>query len=430
MAHDTHSRSSSESSGDIILDDGTSNQPSTGFPDSASTSKTEVARAASESPAASPSRVTVTRSIARKETFDEIRHAGSKHTQFQVLPPDDNSSTPAPPRSTPPLQHHSFENSQATDPPLFVPQVSSITHQPLDDYREPEAVPDSEVVPSYEDVWAEEAAGAWGASSPTPFHPFITNEDEDIDGPYMAAITNWWSTSSKTLSPTRPGPGHLPPVVEADLGLSSLWLPKVEHVSIPDEINEGFNLVTRVEVNNAIPHKLFYNAEKHGWSYIAHLEDPTLSLLHRLPGRPLPATQVRSRRTDCVHSDAKSALPLDSTHHYHYYASCVDSSELPEDPLGHLPPPLSLEAPGDDRMDEDVAPETKQLDALELSERGYMLDAYVCSLCSLYVVASPIIPAIIPLDVRNAVSDRLRRNPRVGLSPQLSIIKGWELVVR
>lgn len=432
------SRSSSGDAHDIIVGDGSPAQNASASSLGLATASPKAEVAIEPPPFHSKSRIHVTKSITRESTLDDMEtHHGSSHTTFEVLPVnDENSSTYATSPSTPRMQlDDSFENIDPNDPPLLTSTLSSITQQPLDDYREPEAVPDENVPPLYATDWGASGSdnggwAPWGETSPQTLYPFITTEEEDVDSEFMPPVKDWWSLSFQTLTSSRPGPGFLPPRLEQVLDLESLYLVNVTDVPSLEGVPEGVSPVTLDEVQNCMPGHMYFAPRQQGWRYIRHLEDPSLSLLHTTPDRPLPATHIRSRRVDCAHPDANlHKLAKEVTHHYHLYPSSVDSSDLPDSPLRHLArlPTSSLAevSVSSDQMDEDqttsIAYETPN---------GYLLDVYACALCHVYIVASPMIPAIIPRDKHEALSNRLRENPPAGITPVGSMVRAWELIIR
>lgn len=442
-------RSSLNSEKSTSLDDDSSRRPSGSSQDVKASPKWDVARVVAES-LQTPKRtsISVSQSVTRTEEIISSSHEGSSFTKFEVHGPSRRESSPLPPneRATPPLQDVDMP-SASVDPPLFSnPPLSTITSQPLHDYREPEAVPEFGPPPSYQDDWGTTTTtnAGWGASDVTMgWDTFITREDEDGDDvdAYMQPIANWWSANSKLHTPSRPGPGFLPPILENDLQLDSLFLVKIHEVPPRSAHGPASHIAPSLEdVHASMPSRLFYNKDEHGWKYIRIIKDASLSLVRRLHDAtlhpPLPASSLRSRRIDCILSDASASAGYGpshpKTHHFHFYPAIVDSAELPDDPIEHLHEPLSSGADTDpggyEAMDEDVTPNPEA--TAPRTEKGYLLDAYVCALCSVYVVVSRNIPAVLPLNVRDALSVRLHRNPPVGVSPMDSSMKGWELVVR
>lgn len=441
-------RSSLSSDTGASLDGDNSRRRSGSLRDVRASPKRDVARVPSES-ARTPTRtsISVSRSITRTEETTSSPHEGSSYTKFEVHGPSrlqSPSLTPNEP-ATPSFEDTEMSNAPVEAPLSSDPPLSTITLQPLHDYREPEAVPEFEAPPSYE--WGAGVSNAdWGASDATmPWgDTFITREDDDGDDVdvYMPPIANWWSASSRIHTPSHPGPGFLPPILENDLKLDSLFIVKIHEVPPRSARSADDHIAPALEdVHASMPSRLFYSAEEHGWKYIRVLKDASSSLLRRLHDvtshPPLPASSIRGRRISCMHLDSGAnpgyGPPRPKTHHFHFYPAIVDSAELPDDPIGHLHEPLLTSgrvAPTSDyeAMDEDIAINAE--DTAPRTENGYLLDAYVCALCSVYVVVSRNIPAVVPLDVRNALSTRLRREPPVGASPVDSIVWGWELVVR
>lgn len=445
-------RSSLNSEKSVSPDDDKSRRRSGSLREVEDSSMQDVARGSTESPRTSKKgSISVSRSVTKKDKVTSPLREGSSHTRFEVHEPSrrQSSHSAANESATPSFEDVDMSSVPADPPPPppSDPPLSTITSQPLHDYREPEAVPEFEVPPSYQDTWGETTASntGWGAADTTTgWDAFITREDDDDDvDAYMPPITNWWSASSKTHTPSRPGPGFLPPLLENDLHLDSLFLVKI--LEVPERSvrsPEDHISPTLEDVHASMPSRLFYSKDDHGWKYIRIIKDASLSLLRRLHDAvlhpPLPAPNIRSRRIDCSHLDAGPATGYGpsrpKTHHFHFYPAIVDSAELPDDPIGHLHEPLltsggvALEHSGYEAMDEDTASSGENI--APRTEKGYSLDAYVCGLCSVYVVVSRNIPAVVPVAVRNALTIRLQRNPPIGMSSMDSALRGWELVIR
>lgn len=325
-------------------------------------------------------------------------------------------------------------------PPLFADVHMSA--QSLDDYREPKAVPELEPVNDFADQWGAQATGGtgWGANSPTSnaWLPFITTENyndtddvDDVDA-YMPEIPKWWSKKYKELTPYRPGPGFLPSVLAMDIHIDALLLVKITEVPRPGQQTPADHVPPNLEdVHTAMPSKLFYDKDNHGWRYVDVLREPSLDLLrplHNSEHPPLPEPRLRNRRMDCAHMGDTARK---RTHHFHFYKTIVDSATLPE-PLQHLAPRLPvLPIQFDERVDANYDDDDDNLlTYADTSDKGYLLDAYVCSLCNTYVIASPLIPGVIPSLVRDRLTARLQRNPPAGQTPNTSIALGWDLILR
>lgn len=443
-------RSSSGSSHDIILDDKRS------IPASENSQDPRVvdppARAVTDSPRTrTTARGTAVRSVTMPSSNESQPRQGSSHTKFEVLPPRDGYATwGASDQSTAqPLSYDDAVVAPLDGPPLFVnSSLASNPSQSLDDYREPEAVPDLEPVQGYASSWTLPQSATWGATSPIDtgnWPPFITTEEDDEDevDAYMPPIDKWWSSNYKILTPSRPGPGFLPPLLEKDLHVDSLYLVKINELPAQSERTAPGHVPPNLtEVHATMPSRLFYDKDEHGWRYVRVLKDTSLFLLHRLHDSqkhpPIPASKLRNRRIDCAHPPDGSVGTYNAsrrkTHHYHFYRTIVDSAEIPEDPLSHLPVPFPRQRRGPlntrsefEAIDEDESDDTKYA---EQTEQGYLLDAYVCSLCSVYVLVSPVISGVVPGLVRDRLTVRLQREPSVGQSSNTSIAGGWELILR
>ncbi|KAF8323953.1 cysteine proteinase [Clavulina sp. PMI_390] len=240
----------------------------------------------------------------------------------------------------------------------------------------------------------------------------------------MPLIENWWSDRFKTLSSERPGPGFLPPNLERELHFDSLFLINVRDLPAPSPTAVPSHIPPTLEhIYATLPPKLFYDRQEHGWRYIDCFSSSSVQILQasRDPKRhpPIPGSHLRDRRPDCTVASQVISEHKKTTHHFHAYLSILDSAKLPN-PLLHLNAPFPNQPP---------SPEDAFNQAKETPE-GYLLDAFVCSLCQTQVYASPLIPAVIPGTIRDRLTVRLQRNPTVGHLPGASIGRGWGLILR
>jgi ubiquitin carboxyl-terminal hydrolase 25/28 len=76
-----------------------------------------------------------------------------------------------------------------------------------------------------------------------------------------------------------------------------------------------------------------------------------------------------------------------------------------------------------------ILPDFRDMDAEHSDGSGYF-DLYVCCQCSTHVVASPVIPGVIPADEWKRFVQEKRSNPPVGKSGEWSVIKGVSTILR
>lgn len=339
------------------------------------------------------------------------------------------------------------------DPPPQTIPVSSITSEPLVDYREPEALPpDPAESTEWQNTtgaeWGTEtepagvSAGDWGSapatwdeSAVTPWSSLAPLTDNANGWSPSKNSEQWWHASMKTLSSDHPGPGFLPPVLEEDTHLSDLW--KVDVPNIPANASDldGHQPPTLPEIQKALPPDLHYDQRLHGWRYFRAFKSDLLPDGRYTPGHPVPSMLKRNSREDCVTTSPSGS----KAHHFHFYGDYLDSAQLDDvaggQAFGHLapsfpkPPPSPESSTNPDGGSLDLTDDKKAMLATE-TEKGYMLDAYICSSCNVYVLATRLIPGILPLEARDSLTNYMFENPTPGNGPVWSVIRGWSLVVR
>jgi ubiquitin carboxyl-terminal hydrolase 25/28 len=81
---------------------------------------------------------------------------------------------------------------------------------------------------------------------------------------------------------------------------------------------------------------------------------------------------------------------------------------------------LSMDVARDDKMDEDTPQD---------EDDGDLLDLWVCCQCSLYCVASDVIPGVIPLKPFEEFTRNRHDNPVIGKNGEESVVIGWETLL-
>ena len=360
---------------------------------------------------------------------------------------------------------------QQQPPPLPArrpqPGSSFTNYQQIEgEYREPELVQDeqtsrpprnipgtwstsSEIPPSWgagqaewdqsNDVWHD----AWNGNGDYQGWGEFTVQRVNIDGRVEEEELNWWDSTLRQTH-NRPGSGILPTLVEnylhsAEHSLFSVSAappdvkPKqrpAESQSHPSVSHLPANPPSADEVRRSIPHPNAYYCRKHnGWILLLwkfSAIDPPLSKSY--DGPPLPDMARRLRTHSCVSENLQSTPQVNKTHHFHYYKAAVDASKLTT--------PFK-------RADWEYYPRTKSrrrqavlIDRSNLStpDDSYqpgaeLLDLYVCCQCSLYCVASDIIPGVIPQRTLEAFIKEKQENPHVGKTPAVSLAVALDTIL-
>ncbi|KAL0951889.1 hypothetical protein HGRIS_008546 [Hohenbuehelia grisea] len=296
-------------------------------------------------------------------------------------------------------------------------------------------------------------AGAWGAS-PKP----------DIDGRDQQEELNWWDPAVIHKA-NRPGPGFLAPLLAEELHNSDHTLFSVS-VKPPDiRPTEGASSSTPAdpraevltpspppapspssttpipqptddEVRTAVPHpNAYYCPSENGWvillwkssSVAPPLARSFLNLIHH----PLPDHGRRKLTNNCLEGDEQPFGKSNHTHHFHKYAKAVDALKL-------TPPFRSHQWETEQKVKQRRRGGTVILDDDDLQnlvhededgEEGDLLDLYVCCQCCFYVVASGLIPGIIPRKYFDEFNSEKKSSPPPGKSGEASLVLALETLI-
>ena len=125
--------------------------------------------------------------------------------------------------------------------------------------------------------------------------------------------------------------------------------------------------------------------------------------------------------------------PMNKTHHFHRYQNAIDSRKLTP-PFLRDPWEVSPEKQrrrGGAILPDDFDPKQLKEDDLEDNdeEEGRLFDLYICCQCQLYVVASGLIPGIIPRDTWAQFLEDKMSNPPPGTLPKQSAHQAVETIL-
>ena len=294
-----------------------------------------------------------------------------------------------------------------------------------------------------------------------------------IDGTDEFEELNWWNTVVREKH-RRPGPGVLPPLLEEMLHNSDHSLFSVQVYS-PDWTGSELmsagsstaaaagasrsssqsptsdtqqpststlpSLPSTEDLIHAVPHPNAYYCRRHnGWVILQWKQSTVLPPLAKSfqedPQRPLPDQGRRKKTQSCIEGDPGVAQG-NKTHHFHLYEKALDAHKLTPafrrqewEMLDQVKQKkrrmtasvlnmddLSMDAAGDDKMDEDINRD---------EDEGDLLDLWVCCQCSLYCVVSDVIPGVIPLKFFEEFTRNRYNNPALGKNGEESIVIGWE----
>lgn len=339
------------------------------------------------------------------------------------------------------------------------PPLSSLTSEPLHDYRPPEA----EVVPNSprQLVYPADAGGneSWWTNQASDWNTTPPQEPSDWQAPPTVVEPNqtwyepppdvpsdppydWWNGEHKKLTPQRPGPGMLPSGLEEKVLEDTVFT--VEIASIPEgQPMDGFVPPTPEELKNSVSHHSLHYSKKHnGWVFLLVRKGCDLpatvnrDITDATSVKPLPHQRYRELRQSCLDTIAvstwdSSAKPL--THHFHLYEKAVDSTalgltyeELVTIPTASPSSPPSSSSGSNSQMETDNTPTP----LLESIQKPHFLDLYVCRHCSTHVLTShALMPGIIPSNLLTPYVEERGRNPQPGKTPEASMALGVEAIV-
>jgi ubiquitin carboxyl-terminal hydrolase 25/28 len=126
---------------------------------------------------------------------------------------------------------------------------------------------------------------------------------------------------------------------------------------------------------------------------------------------------------------------MNKTHHFHLYKRAIDASKL--NPPFRCNDWDQKKKSTKQRRRKGVLFEGNNASGTSLGgeegevneEEGELLDLFVCCQCSLYCVASEIIPGIVPVNHFEDLTNEKTQAPQVGKSPEVSVSVAWETVL-
>jgi len=271
-----------------------------------------------------------------------------------------------------------------------------------------------------------------------------------ITGRQELEESHWWDPNTRATH-QRPGPGILPPALLEQLHDSEHSLFSVSVTSpdsIPRQSSENLNTKNPTtvasgtilsssppsdEVRTSVPHpNAYYCPRENGWVILiwktSMMSPPLAQSFENSNHSPLPSQARRTQTVNCVGD--KGGEP-NKTHHFHKYPKAIDAYKLT--------PPLKIErwetgmkTEGrseslDNRAEKDAGSQDDQ--SQQKIEEGELLDLYICCQCSLYCVASDLIPGVIPTDYLNIFIKDKQSNPPPGKSGEQAVVIALETIM-
>ncbi|KAG6907945.1 hypothetical protein DXG01_006803 [Tephrocybe rancida] len=200
---------------------------------------------------------------------------------------------------------------------------------------------------------------------------------------------------------------------------------------------------TDSDVRTAVPHpNAYYCPKENGWVILSwknsSVSPPYATSFKVSRHQPLPDQERRRRRPSCLEYGLSGAA--NKTHHFHKYEKAVDSHKLT--------PPFRMEEwevtesvkqrRRAQTINEDIDIEQmdpKDLDSLSevdgsVEQEGRLLDLYICCQCSLYCVASGVIPGVIPRKCFDEFIRDKRNSPPLGKSGEIAVYEAIDTIIR
>lgn len=396
---------------------------------------------------------------------------GSAYTSYHAP-----SKATAPPRYGSPA----FTGSPGFREPEF------ITEEPIDedDDLPPDLIPPDEPHNwgSAEASWSQTQwpAGTWHDTTTSTTEwmrsggygdgsDYRRNTEVAIDGRRNFEEDNWWNPAERERN-NRPGPGMLPPILAEHLHDTnhSLFCVNVSSSNFMGQLTSSHSTSslghhrehsisstassqstvhepspnapppTEDEIRTSVPHpNAHYCPRENGWvilSWKASSVSPPLAASFREDQFPLPDQNRRRKAHSCIDDVEHSFGAANKTHHFHKYPKAIDSHKLTpplrEDEWQSLENIKQKRRNGTIVMDEiNVESLGEAENPMDTESEGKLLDLYVCCQCSLYVVASGVIPGVIPRKHFEEFVRGKRNNPIVGKTGELSVVLSLETLL-
>jgi len=341
-------------------------------------------------------------------------------------------------------------------------------------------------------LWPSHSGQYYGSSSSNPFAPTdrwiadapapswntydggwvneSTRRSVTIDGRSDLEELQWWNPRVRAAH-SRPGHGILPPVLADRLhypdhtlfsvtvlppdlkprsaqsdspkqhrstdSVSSIHSSQSSHPS-----TSSFHYPTAEEVRTAVPHPNAYYCRKHnGWVLLVWKSSSVNPPLSRSFKGILPDAGRRRLTNSCIGDGEQPLGPANITHHFHAYDRAVDARRLTHPfnasqweneercKLRHRKMTLRSDDPAMVMSVLEQAADNTQMDVDREESEGYLLDLYVCCQCSFYVIASDVIPGVIPVKLIEDLVKNKIENPPPDKSGELAALITLETIL-
>ncbi|KAF8485668.1 hypothetical protein F5888DRAFT_1763533 [Russula emetica] len=327
----------------------------------------------------------------------------------------------------------------------------------------------------------------WIASGPEPswgqFEGGWVNDSTrrsvTIDGRNESEEMHWWNPQVRSNN-ARPGHGILPPVLADSLHhpehtLFSVTVtppdfkpsaptptqPQPTSSESPKQHRSGDSASsltddqsshasssftyspTAEEVRTAVPHPNAYYCRKHnGWVLLIWKSSSVNPPFSRSFKGILPDPSRRRLSNSCIGDGEQPFGPANITHHFHAYERVVNARRLTHpfnasqweneerSKLRHRKMTLRGDDPATVMSALEQAAEDTRMDVDHEEVEGDLLDLYVCCQCSFYVIASDIIPGVIPVKLIEDLVKSKMESPPPDKSGELAALVTLETILK
>ena len=316
------------------------------------------------------------------------------------------------------------------------------------------------------DAWVDSAPPPTWGTTDDGWNTGSARRSVPIDGRNEAEETRWWDAQVREVN-ARPGQGILPPVLADRLHnpehtLFSVTVmppdlkPALPPVPAPPQpaqsdspkrhrsTDSGSSLhsggipslpapaPSAEEAHTAVPHPNAYYCRKHnGWVLLICKSSSVNPPLARSFTGTLPDQSRRRSTNSCVSDGEHTMGPANVTHHFHAYERAVDARRLTHpfnaseweheerSKLRHRKMTLTAET--------ELGPAAEEVERED--EEGDLLDLYVCCQCSFYVIASHVIPGVVPVKLLEDLVKNKVENPPPDKSGELAALITLETIL-
>jgi ubiquitin carboxyl-terminal hydrolase 25 len=321
------------------------------------------------------------------------------------------------------------------------------------------------------DRWiADTPAPTWGTYDPG-WATESTRRSVTINGRNEVEEIQWWNPRVRAAH-GRPGHGILPPELadrlhhpEHTLFSVTVTPPDLKPLSAHSESpkqhrstdstsslhgsqsshpfsTSSSHYPTAEEARTAVPHPNAYYCRKHnGWVLLVWKSSSVNPPLSRSFKGTLPDVDRRRSTNSCIGDGEQSFGPANITHHFHAYERAVDARRLTHpfnasqweneerSKLRHRKMTLRGDDPAMVMSVLEQAASNTQMEVDREEGNRYLLDLYICCQCSFYVIASDVIPGVIPVKLLEDLVKNKIENPPPDKSGELATLITLEMIL-